>query len=141
MVYEDFLETVIDCPFCGSSRQYVLIENDSAFMTYSISPSHEDHILVVPKRHIERILDLTENEIKDIDSLQMKGFKLLHKIGYTDVSFMVRDGNKAGKSVPHLHYHLIPNVILGDVNNTDSERRILTKDETDRLIKKFQSVI
>ncbi len=69
MHYNDFLTTLKTCPFCELSQR-ILLENNSAYLTYSLAPYHPDHLLVVPKRHVEHILDLTDDEIKDIDALE-----------------------------------------------------------------------
>ena len=82
MKYEDLLKEMHNCPFCDLTKREKILENENAFLTYSLAPYHPDHLLICTKRHLENLLDLTDREVQDIDSLQKKGFKILHNLGY-----------------------------------------------------------
>ena len=141
MKYHDFLKEMDGCPFCGPKNQKIIKENDTAYLTYSLAPYHPDHLLVCPKRHAEHLLELTPEEIKDIDALQKEGLAALEKLGYSDVTIMVREGLHSGKSVPHSHYHLIPVVLLDAGVHGESDRSVLTIAEQEMLIEKMRAII
>jgi diadenosine tetraphosphate (Ap4A) HIT family hydrolase len=86
----------------------MILERPSAFLTYNIAPVHSHQTMVVPKRHLTSLCELSKEELEDIQELVTEGMTLLYKLGYTFVSLLLRDGTHAGKSVEHLHYHLTP---------------------------------
>lgn len=140
MKYSDFLisEKERKCPFCNTDAKEKILENKTAYLTFALAPYHPDHLLVVPKRHIEHILDITGEEMAGVDSLQKKGWALLRKLGYGSVSFIVREGDQSGRSVTHTHFHVIPEVRLGDIDHNGAERRILEPAEISQLISRLQ---
>jgi diadenosine tetraphosphate (Ap4A) HIT family hydrolase len=138
--YKDFLQAAKEkpCPFCVTHPQEKIIENKTAYLTYALAPYHPDHLLTVPKRHIEHILDITDEELKDIDDLQKKGWEILKKLGYKSVSFIVREGDASGRTVTHIHYHVIPEVRLGDMDHNGDERKILSSEEVIALLARLR---
>jgi diadenosine tetraphosphate (Ap4A) HIT family hydrolase len=141
MNYKELLEQNRPCPFCDLTLNEKILENETAFLTYAIAPYHADHLLVCTKRHVEHILDLSPEEVRDIDDLQKRGFTALKKMNYKNVSLLVRDGDDIGKSVKHIHYHLIPEVSLGASNHAGIDRPILSKEECNLLVKRFNEAI
>ena len=141
MKYKDFLKDVQGCPFCGIENRRAIKENDTAYLTYALAPYHPDHLLICPKEHSEHLLELTPEEIKDIDSLQKETLAALEKLGYQDITIMVREGKKSGKTIRHSHYHIIPTVVLEAGIHSESDRDVLTPAEQDAVTKRIQSVI
>ena len=139
MNYEDFLKKPRSCPFCGGTDRH-MAENDTAFLTYALAPYHPDHLLIVPKRHIEHILDISDKEREDVNALQMQALHMVYKLGYNNVTILVRDGSESGKSVPHLHYHVIPNIVLTDADHKGGTRKVLDEKEIEDLIARFRKV-
>src|SRR6185503_2965822 len=116
MKYIDYLKTLTQCPFCQDIQTRKLIENDEAFLTYAIAPYHKYHLLVIPKRHVESIKDLTQSENISISSLIAVAIKTLDKMGHSDCSVLCRDARALGKSVNHLHYNIIPGGQIEDTS-------------------------
>lgn len=135
MLYKDYLKTMDKCPFC-KLEQANLLENEHAFLTYALAPYHKYHLLVIPKRHVEHIKDLEWHELISITALLATGIRTLSKLGHDDCSIVVKDNNK---TVPHLHYHIIPGGIITDVSHDVEVRRMLTESEEKDLIKELES--
>ena len=133
MLYADFLKTIKKCPFCGNEDRWIK-EAKTAFLTYSLAPYAKHHLLVIPKRHITSFTNLKPAEEKDIDALIMAGMKLLHKLKHKNISVLVRDGDHSEKSVAHLHYHLIPNHRVGDIDAAGNKRRVMTEKEIKKTL-------
>jgi histidine triad (HIT) family protein len=100
------------CPFCDSKvidyQKYY--EDENILGLYSYRPLVEGHCLILPKRHIEKFEDLSKQEIEKIFFLIKKTHIAMQKI--IDVnSYMIlqKNGKEVGQSVPHLHFHYIPN--------------------------------
>jgi diadenosine tetraphosphate (Ap4A) HIT family hydrolase len=140
MFYDDYLKTVNSCPFC-ECKDRIFIDKENAFLTYARAPYHPDHLLVVPKRHITSFFELNEVEKTDIDELLKVGSEVLKKLGYTNFSILVREGDAINKSIPHLHYHLIPNDRIGDLDHNGEPRQILSLEEITILSKRISDII
>ena len=66
---------------------------------------------------------------------------MLRKLGYENVSLLVREGKDSGKSVAHLHYHIIPNIQLGSSTHGGTERVVLTDREVDVLLAQMRGLL
>lgn len=141
MKYSELWTKDRPCPFDSQAGEDKILENNSAYLTYALAPYHQDHLLVVPKRHVEHLAEITDEEMRDIDELEKKGWEMLRKLGYTDVSYVVREGKGSGKTVGHLHYHIIPDVRIGDIDHKEDERQVLTRDEVAATIARLKQVI
>lgn len=139
MLYSDFLKTIEKCPFCENEDRR-LKQTKTAFLTYSLAPYAKHHLLVIPKRHITSFTTLKPAEEKDIDALIMAGMKLLHKLRHKNISVLVRDGDSSEKSVAHLHYHLIPNHRIGDIDAAGNKRKVMTQKEVQKILKDFTCI-
>src|SRR5271168_1531925 len=133
MLYKDFLKTNTRCPFCGPLINRVIKKGDVAFLTYSLAPYHKHHLLVVPNHHVDSFQDLNNKEIISINKLLHNGVTLLKSLGYENYTILVRNGNNLGKSIEHLHYHIVPSVIIGDLDHVGQERKVMTKEEIDEF--------
>ncbi|MEO5948789.1 MAG: HIT family protein [Candidatus Saccharimonas sp.] len=140
MKYVDYLKTQIRCPFCYDIERRTLIENDGAILTYAQAPYHKYHLIVIPKRHVENIKDLSWSENISITALLVSGIKALDKIGHNDCSILVRDANAPQKSVKHLHYHIIPGGYLEDVSINCEVRKLLSDEDEMSLIKELKEI-
>jgi diadenosine tetraphosphate (Ap4A) HIT family hydrolase len=95
----------------------MLEANGSAFVVLDSYPVSPGHSLVISRRHVANIFDLTEIEIGDVlrlvrcarrrldDTLRPAGFN----VG-------VNVGTDAGQTVMHVHVHVIPRY-PGDVES------------------------
>lgn len=135
MLYSEFLrknhspKNSDSCPFCKLTANRIFKSNRYAYVTYALAPYHKHHLLVIPKRHVESLLKLTATEEKAIMSLLDYATRLVHANGYEDCSILVRDGNHINRSIRHLHYHIIPDVRIGDLDHRGKKRRIMTPQE------------
>lgn len=109
-------------------------ENAYAFLTYAIAPYHPHHLLVIPKRHFTAFLDITEDERAAIDALIEGGWRALTRLGYENITVLVREGKDSGKSIAHLHYHIIPNIRIGDVDHLGIDREVLSSEDIARVV-------
>jgi diadenosine tetraphosphate (Ap4A) HIT family hydrolase len=100
------------CPFCmfvlSDPTRVLLAATDHVVAFEDVFPVTPGHALVIPRRHTDRVLDLTDTEYADLWSV---GRHVLHQLeqhrpdAYT---IAVNDGRAAGQTVPHVHLHLIP---------------------------------
>lgn len=141
MKYKDYLKGVTRCPFCYLDKNQIIKENGNAFLTFCLAPYHKHHMLVIPKKHTEKIFDIEKDELKGVYELLQIGTNILKNIGYDNLTLLVREGDGAGKSIPHMHFHIIPNTRIGDVDSRGEERNILSDEEIIDVVSEFKSAL
>lgn len=110
----------VKCIFClhdDPELNRIMCENMSFFARHDNFPATIGHLEIVPKRHIESFFDLTDAEIGEAYALLREAQRMLAEKyephGYT---IGINEGRAAGRSVDHLHIHLIPRY-HGDVKD------------------------
>lgn len=101
------------CHFCSAPTDPARTmlhssENVAAFLDHF--PSAEGHMLVVPRRHVARVEDLTEFEYRDLFLVARQLITTAKDTGTAPEGYTIgiNDGPVAGQTVPHVHLHLIP---------------------------------
>jgi diadenosine tetraphosphate (Ap4A) HIT family hydrolase len=124
------------CPFCDESiiAREKFYESTHCYGIYNHKPIVQGHIMVIPKKHYQRLHELSAEEKHDlIDSVEACTRILKKAYGIPDFSILLQDGEKAGQTVPHLHFHIAPmNGSLATrelVNLAKSKDRPLISDE------------
>jgi len=109
--YDELARNVGKCVFCDLKDKYILTEKDGMVLTVNLFPYIDGQMLVIPRRHVENLDELTEKEIKTSILLSKKAIKVLRKELKVDgVWLVLRDGGLAGKTVRHLHWNIMPYV-------------------------------
>ena len=108
--------TLVNCIFCQRDRP-VLAETKLSLAFVDSFPVANGHALVIPKRHVATIWELTTEEYTDAFEL-VRHLKDLMQEKYQPQGFNVgvNCGEAAGQSVMHAHIHIIPRY-AGDVEN------------------------
>jgi ATP adenylyltransferase len=117
-VRESFNHRVDGCPFCQLPKERVLYENELAFAVRDAFPVTPLHRLVIPKRHISEIFELSRSEINAYNELLKKAKNEIAEKDFQVAGFNIgiNCGDTAGQTVEHCHLHLIPRR-AGDVAN------------------------
>lgn len=95
-----------DCPFCSETilTKQCIYENESIYLLLSHKPILEGHCLIIPKRHVQNVIDLTPEELAAIHS----AVKKLQNAKPSPFLLLQKNGVEVGQSVPHVHFHYIP---------------------------------
>ena len=102
-----------DCLFCnishGKTATEILFENDTLVVFKDINPAAPIHLLIVPKKHIRSVNDLTEADQPIVSEMVMVAKEMaarqgVDKSGYRLFINVERGG---GQVIFHLHMHLI----------------------------------
>ena len=106
----------VECIFCRIDRP-IIAESEHALAIFDNFPVSKGHALVVSRRHVVSIWDMTEAEYADSFSLVRKLKEHLQtQFSPQGFNVGVNCGATAGQSVWHAHIHVIPRY-LGDVPN------------------------
>lgn len=107
----------LECPFCSVPKGKILVESEFFILRYDEYPVSNGHVLVIPKRHITSLFDLTEQEFLDLHHFIQRARVLSYQIYDPDgFNIGVNDGSAAGQTIEHLHIHIIPRYV-GDVEH------------------------
>lgn len=108
-----------DCIFCQLATADQIIENEDFYGRYDKYPVSKGHLLIIPKRHVETLFELTEDERTSLFQLIEAGKDLLvAEFDPAGFNFGVNQGAAAGQTIPHLHLHVIPRY-AGDMEDPE----------------------
>ncbi|MEM5314285.1 HIT family protein [Paraburkholderia sp. JHI869] len=97
------------CPFCELRTERVVDDNDAGFSVRDAYPVSPGHTLIISRRHVGSLFDLSTAEREQLLSLVDRAKSTLDEQYQPDAyNIGVNDGAAAGQTVPHLHIHLIP---------------------------------
>jgi histidine triad (HIT) family protein len=102
-----------DCLFCGivegKIRGNIVYQDDSVVAFKDINPKAPVHVLIIPRKHVAGVLDLTAEDGALTGHIFAVAARLAREQGIADSGFRVvlNSGADAGQSVFHLHYHLL----------------------------------
>ncbi len=99
----------MECPFCKPPKEQLIHEGDLVRILLDAYPASRGHLLVVPKRHVERWEDLNEEEKMELIRGMELAMEVLRETLKPDAfNVGMNLGKAAGQTVPHLHLHVIP---------------------------------
>jgi diadenosine tetraphosphate (Ap4A) HIT family hydrolase len=103
------------CSFCCLPAERIWIQDDRTVVFLDGYPISRGHTLVIPRRHVSTLFDLSGDEqlylwakVATVRSLLVEQF---HPDGF---NIGINDGDTAGQTISHAHIHLIPRY-RGDV--------------------------
>lgn len=104
--------TIFSKIIAGEIPSYKIAENEKFFAFLDVFPLREGHVLVVPKKEIDKLFDLPDDYLRE---MLLFAKPIAHAI---EKAF---DCNRCGISViglevPHAHIHLIPINSANDLN-------------------------
>ena len=103
----------MDCIFCkivaGEIPSKIVIEDDKVIAFNDISPAAPLHILIIPKKHINSALTLSDDAYDIISSIFKTAVRLAKEFNIAEDGFRIVNncGKNGGQTVEHLHFHLI----------------------------------
>ncbi|MFI6538396.1 HIT family protein [Nonomuraea sp. NPDC050547] len=110
----------VDCIFCkpdDPSLHTTLCENELFYARFDNYPANPGHVEVVPKRHVESFFELDEREMLSAYALMREAKNLIDDKHFPEAyTIGINDGKAAGRTIDHLHIHLIPRY-QGDVDD------------------------
>ena len=97
------------CPFCSLERTLISAENEHAIAFADAHPVTDCHTLVIPRKHVGSIYELSGEEQSAIwDLVAEVRERLLTRLKADAFNIGVNDGLAAGQTVEHAHVHIIP---------------------------------
>jgi len=103
----------MDCIFCGivsgKIPSEILYQDEQVIAFRDIHPQAPTHLLIVPKRHVPSLTDLTESDSSLLGHMVLIANKLAENEGVAESGYrlVINCGKQGGQLVPHLHLHLL----------------------------------
>ncbi|GLU43515.1 HIT family protein [Allomuricauda sp. NBRC 101325] len=119
----------------GDIPCYKIAEDEDNFAFLDINPNSKGHTLCIPKKEVDKILDMEEEAYMKLMAFSRKVGRALEKavpckrVGMTVI----------GLEVPHVHVHLIPLQTMA--NATFQHKESLTPEEFEEVAEKIKSFI
>ena len=100
-----------DCIFCkiikGEIPSRKLYEDDQVVVIMDANPQVDGHSLVIPKKHVTDIMDLSNDELTYIFKIAKEmSNKLMKELNSRGLTYCINYGDS--QVVKHFHLHLLP---------------------------------
>ena len=134
----------MNCIFCkiiqGEIPAKIIKETEKSLAFLDAFPLTKGHTLVIPKKHYEKIQDMSTEDNSDL-------FETVHKVSakvdkITNATLIaIHNGKQSGQEIPHLHVHLIPRSpedSAGPVHSMFKETPKLSEEDMNELYEKLK---
>lgn len=108
------------CVFCKIANKEIptefIHEDDLVVAFRDIHPIAPVHILVIPKKHIASVADISESDDKLMGRLVLAAKKIASDLNISEKGYklLFRVGEHGGQEVEHIHLHLIGGARLSE---------------------------
>lgn len=102
-----------DCIFCKIAAHELnadIVYEDEDFLAFrDISPQAPVHVLLIPKKHLDSLLEAGAQEADLAARLLLTATKVARQLGVDGDGFrsVINTGDNGGQTVHHLHLHLL----------------------------------
>ena len=101
-----------DCLFCKISRGEIpskkIYEDEEVFAFHDINPAAPVHFLIIPKRHITSLAEVSPEDGQLLGKMLVRAKKLALEQGCGNgFRIVINTGRDGGQEVPHLHIHVL----------------------------------
>jgi histidine triad (HIT) family protein len=104
----------------GEIPSYKVAETNHCIAFLDVFPLREGHVLVVPKKEVDNILDLEETVYNELWHFsKILGMAIQSVMPCTKIGIAV-----IGLEVPHAHIHLVPINAANDLNFTQAKMQV-----------------
>ena len=125
-----------NCIFCkianGSINSNTIYEDDLVRVFMDANPVSIGHLLIVPKKHYENILDMP-NELLMHEQIVAKKMLNLLKDKLNIDGLTLTQNNLYGQEVKHYHLHLIPRYVNDNIDFKNEDNKSTINETFEKL--------
>ena len=102
-----------DCLFCkisnGDIPATIVYEDEKVLAFNDINPKAPHHVLIIPRKHIATVNDLTDDDTELAGQMIQTAKKIARSLGIADNGYrlMFNCNSDGGQEVYHIHLHLL----------------------------------
>jgi histidine triad (HIT) family protein len=97
----------------GEAPAKIVYEDDRALAFRDVNPQAPTHLLVIPRKPIERLAAAEDADGPLLGHLMLVANRVAAAAGLEDFRVVVNNGARAGQAVFHLHLHVLGGRRLG----------------------------
>lgn len=110
--YDQIWQTVGRCVFCEhdeTQKHHEIYEENGVYMTVPAYAYIDGHLLVIPRRHVRSVKELTSEEWETMRKMFYLAKKMIRDVyGIKGMQIVQKEGRDAQSTVEHLHFHCVP---------------------------------
>lgn len=132
------------CVFCniieGNIPSAKIYEDDDVLAILDISQATKGHTLVMPKKHYENILQISEDDyIKVMSKVKKIAQVILKAFDAKGLNILNNCNEVSGQTVMHFHVHIIPRYNTDDIQIkfTDHSSQYNLEDIKNQILKQM----
>ncbi len=98
-----------ECPFCDKEHSQTIFQNEFVQIMYPLNPASAYHVLVIPKRHVVHLDDLSSEEWAAIGMAIKRAVNRAKRSisGFIGYNILSNNGDeRVSQRVMHCHIHL-----------------------------------
>ena len=102
-----------NCLFCkivnGDIPASIVYQDDRVVAFNDINPQAPTHVLIVPRKHIPSLDEMTEADSAIVGNTLLKAAQIARDLQLTSDGYriVVNTGEAAGQTVFHIHFHIL----------------------------------
>jgi histidine triad (HIT) family protein len=126
----------LDCIFCNivqkNAPSHIIYEDTEFIAILDKYPISKGHTLVMPKKHMQRVKDLSRTEFCAMYArVHALNTLITSRMGATASHISINDGPAANQLIPHVHVHIIPRTENDSAGFT--ARKLIPAEEMDQI--------
>jgi len=131
----------LNCVFCDIIQRtvpsQVIYEDDQFMAILDKYPISKGHTLVLPKKHFQRVKELSQKEFCAMYArVHALNALISSRLGATASHISINDGAAANQLIPHVHVHIIPRSENDSAGFT--ARKLIPAEEMEQIRLKLQ---
>jgi histidine triad (HIT) family protein len=101
------------CVFCKIVNKEIpakiVYEDDLIMAFHDIRPQKKVHVLVIPKKHIPTVNDITEEDKEILGHLWVKIPEIVKKLNIAEDGYriIINTNKHGGQEIYHIHFHIL----------------------------------
>ena len=101
-------DTIFGKIIAGEVPAELIYEDEHCIAINDINPQAPVHVLVIPRKPIEKLSDAEEDDQALLGHLLLAAGNIARQLGVADgFRLIINNGEKGGQTVFHLHLHII----------------------------------
>ncbi len=91
-------------------EKLILFKANQSFIIMNLYPYNNGHLMIVPYRKVNSMVDLNKDELKEIMNLSQHSMRIIKKTLNADgFNFGLNVGRCSGAGIDdHMHFHIVP---------------------------------
>ncbi len=99
------------CDFCNiathKKKAHIVYETEKTITVLDIEPVNEGHVLIIPKIHVDSIVDLADEYVLEIAEVSRKLIRTFCEVYHASGYGIMQNGG-SNCALGHFHFHVFP---------------------------------